>query len=199
MTGPRLIASREKPATGTLVLESTPTVPDEPESVADHPLVRFDAFTVEYRVYGWVRLSAARLTDFLNAHDDVELVNAQVEAHAAEDAQRIDGLVIHRSDVVAVRAGEPRGDPSMRQRARTHPLRVAIGPYRLGGYLHATPGVDPLAELAARPPFVPLSLAWLELWRGAQRVGQWPGTILFNRLLAQAIEVVPEEAIALEP
>ena len=199
MTAPRLIVSHERPATGTLVLESTPTVPDEPESVADHPLVRFDAFTVEYRVFGWVRLSAARLTDVLNAHDGVELVNAQLEGHLGGDAQRIDGLVIRRSDIVAVRAGEPRGDPSMRQRARTHPLRVTTRPYRIGGYLHATPGADPLAELAARPPFVPLSLAWLELWRGGRRVGEWPGTILFNRLLAQAIEVVPEEALALEP
>jgi hypothetical protein len=199
MAVPPLLVAQETLSSGTLVLESTPTVPHEPESVADEPLVSFDAFTVDHRVFGWVRLSAARLTDLLNAYADVELVNAQVERLANGVTQRIDGLVVRRQELVAVRAGEPRGDPALRQRARLHPVRVRAGQYRVGGYLHARPGIDPMTEIAGRPPIVPLSLAWLEYWRDGQRLGQWAGTILFNRLRAEAIEVVAPEAIALDP
>lgn len=183
----------------TLVLERVPESPHEPESVADAPLVGFDAFSNDHRVFGWVRLSADRLTDLLNAHADVELVNAQVEGFADGQTDLIDGLVLRRSELIAVRAGGPRGDPARRQRTRLHPLIVRAGPYRIGGFLHARPGVDPLVEIAGRPPIVPLSLAWLEYWRDGHRVAQWAGTILFNRLRADAVAVVPEEEIALDP
>jgi hypothetical protein len=183
----------------TIILERVQEVPHEPESVVDAPLVGFDAFSIDHRVFGWVRLSADRMTDLLNAHEQVELVNAQVERLAAAETDLIDGLVLARSELVAVRAGGPRGDPARRLRTRLHPLVVRSGPYRIGGFLHARPGVDPLDEIAGRPPIVPLSLAWLEYWRGGQREGQWAGTILFNRLRAEAIEVVPEEEIALDP
>ena len=184
---------------GTVVLERTPVDAHEPESVADAPLIGFDAFTLDFRVFGWVRLTADRLTDLLNAHADVELVNAQVRDLAYGETELIDGLVVKRADLVAVRAGDPRGDPSRRERTRLHPLAVRCGPYRIGGFFHARPGAEPLAEVAARPPIVPLSLAWIEHWRGGRRDGDWAGTILFNRLLADAIDVVSDEDIALDP
>jgi hypothetical protein len=183
----------------TIVLERGPETPHEPESVVDAPLVGFDAFTIDHRVFGWVRLPADRLTDLLNAHHDIELVNAQVESFTDGQTDLIDGLVLRRTELIAVRAGGPRGDPARRQRTRLHPLIVRAGPYRIGGFLHASPGVDPLAELAGRPPIVPLSLAWLEYWRGGHRQAQWAGTILFNRLRADAIGIVAEEEIALDP
>lgn len=184
---------------GTVVLERTPVDPHEPESVADGPLIGFDAFTLDYRVFGWVRLTADRLTDLLNAHDAVELVNAQVRDLVYGATETIDGLVVPRGDLVAVRAGEPRGDPTRRERTRLHALSVRCGPYRIGGFFHARPGADPLHELAGRPPIVPLSLAWIEHWRDGRRDGDWSGTILFNRLIADAIEVVRDEDIALDP
>lgn len=184
---------------GTVVLERSPVIPHEPESVADAPLIGFDAFTLDFRVFGWVRLTADRLTDLLNAHDEVELVNAQVRDLAYGETELIDGLVVKRTDLVAVRAGDPRGDPARRERTRLHALAVRCGPYRIGGFFHARPDGAPLTELNARPPIVPLSLAWIEHWRDGRRDGDWAGTILFNRLLADAIEVVSDEEIALDP
>src|SRR5471030_2316161 len=49
-----------------LILQPTPEEVFEPDSVADAPLVRFIAYGLQERVFGWVRLRADRLTDLLN-------------------------------------------------------------------------------------------------------------------------------------
>ena len=51
----------------------------EPDAVAEFPLVRFVAYLDDRHVFGWVRLTADRLTDLLNAHDEICLAEAQVE------------------------------------------------------------------------------------------------------------------------
>jgi hypothetical protein len=104
-----------------------------------------------------------------------------------------DRLVLDRDRLLAVRAGAPRGDPARREHLRLHPLVVQAGPYLIGGFLHAHPGVEPRAEIESRPTMVPLSLGWLEHWVDGHRRAQWPGTILFNRRLVDAMDVVTEE------
>jgi hypothetical protein len=182
-----------------LVLERLPEAPNEPESVVDAPLIGFDAFYLDQRIFGWVRLSADRLTDLLNAHREIALDNAQVERFSQRGMDWLDRMVLDRDELLAVRAGGRHGDPAKRQRMRLHPLIVRAGPYRIGGYLHARPGVAPLVEIGDRPPMIPLSSAWLEYWSGGQRLSQWVGTILFNRHRADSIAVVGERALDLEP
>jgi len=181
------------PAQATFVLERSPEAPCEPESVVDAPLVGFDAFLVDSRVYGWVRLSADRVTDLLNASDEVTLVNAQAECLPDGRLSWHDRLVVARDRLIAVRAAGPRGDPARRLRTRLHPLVVQSGPYLIGGYLHVPSGAVPLSEIAARPRMTPLSSGWLEYWSDGRRHDQWSGTIVFNRDLADAIELVGEE------
>jgi hypothetical protein len=181
------------PRHGTLILERSPEAPHEPESVVDAPLVGFDAFLVDSRIYGWVRLSADRVTDLLNGHTELTLVNAQVERFSDGRLSWHDRLVVARDQLVAVRAAAPRGDPSRRLRTRLYPLVVQSASFLIGGYLHAPPGMAPLAEIAARPLMTPLSSAWLEFWRDGRRQDQWVGTIIFNRDLVDAIEVVSDE------
>jgi hypothetical protein len=182
----------------TLVLEHSPEAPYEPESVVDAPLVAFDAFSIDQRIFGWVRLSADRLTDLLNAHEEVAIANAQVDQLTHTGVAWIDHLVVNRDQLIAVRAGGPQGDPARRQRLRRHPLAVRAGAYRMGGYLHARPGVAPLEEIRDRPTIIPLSSAWIEYWIDGRRVSQWVGTILFNRNRADSIEVVREMDVEVE-
>lgn len=177
----------------TLVLERLPETPHEPDFVADAPLVGFDAFLPDRRVYGWIRLAADRLTDVLNAHAKLLLVNVQVEGLADERVEWREQLNLERSNLLAVRAGGPRGDPARREHLRPHPIAVQTGPYLIGGFLHVRHGLEPIEEVERRPPMVPLSTAWLEHWTDGRRHRQWAGTILFNRTLASAIEVVRDE------
>lgn len=182
----------------TLVLETRAEAPSEPDFVADAPLVAFDAFLVDQRVYGWIRLSADRLTDVLNAQDELTLHNVQLERLPGGRQEWHEQLVLDRDRLLAVRAGGPRGDPTRRRHLRLHPLAVQSGPFLIGGFLHAPPGMAPHTEIEGRPPMVPLSLGWLEYWDGGHRRAQWSGTILFNHGLADAIDVVREEDLALD-
>jgi hypothetical protein len=176
----------------TLFLERSLEAPHEPDSVVDAPLIGFDAFSIDQRIFGWVRLSADRLTDLLNAHEEIEVDNAQIEQLTDARVASIDRIVVNRDRLIAVRAGGPQGDPARRQRLRLHPLVVRAGLYRIGGYLHARPGVAPLAEVRDRPKMIPLSSAWLEYRVGGGRKAQWVGTIVFNRDKTDSIEVVGE-------
>ncbi|HZC31693.1 MAG TPA: hypothetical protein VE640_00245 [Candidatus Bathyarchaeia archaeon] len=183
----------------TLVLERLPEPPYEPDSVVDAPLIGFDAFSIDQRIFGWVRLSADRLTDLLNDHEEIAIDNAQVEQLTHPGVAWIDGMVLKRRQLIAVRAAGPHGDPARRQRSRLYPLAVCAGSFRMGGYLHARPGVAPLVEIRSRPTMIPLSSAWLEHWAEGRRVSQWVGTILFNRDRAESIEVVEDDAHQVDP
>jgi hypothetical protein len=181
--------------TPTIVLERLPDAPHEPDSVVDAPLVGFDAFLADHRLYGWIRLTADRLTDLLNAHSELALDNVTLECLSDGRVEWHERLLVDRRRLIAVRAGGPRGDQALRQLTRPHPLVVQSGSYLIGGYLHARPGVEPLEELESRPVMVPLSMGWLEFWADGRRRHYWVGTIIFSRTLADAIEVVPEEAL----
>lgn len=192
---------RSTPPSGdpvALVLETLAEAPSEPDFVSDAPLVAFDAFLVDRRVFGWMRLGADRLTDVLNAQRRLVLHNVQLAGLPDGRLEVHDELVLERDDLLAVRAGGPRGDPARRVHLRRHPLIVRTGPYVIGGFLHAPPGVEPREDLELRAPMVPLSLGSLELWDDGHRRAQWSGTIVFNRALVDAIEVVQEEDLGFD-
>ena len=186
-------SARPRADPATLILERLPDAPHEPDFVADVPLVGFDAFLPDHRLYGWIRLGADRLTDLLNAHAELALVNVTLERLSDGRLEWDERLLVDRDRLLAVRAGGPRGDPALRRHMRLHPLVVQSGPYLIGGYLHAPPGVGPLEEIEDRPAMTPLSTGWLEYWTDGHRRRQWVGTILFNRGLADEIELVREE------
>ena len=176
-----------------LILQPTPEEVFEPDSVADAPLVRFIAYGLQERVFGWVRLRADRLTDLLNAHEELHLAEVAIESLEDGVTQMADQVIIHRRDLVAVHATGPRGDAALHHRTRTHPIAIQSGNYLIGGHLHADPGADPIASLAGRPAMVPLTDAWIEYWSGGERKYQSTGTIVVNRHYADWLRVVTDE------
>lgn len=191
-----MISAPRTDGPATLVLERLPDGPHEPDSVADAPLVGFDAFLPDHRLYGWIRLTADRLTDLLNAHTELTLVNVTLERLSDQRVEWHERLLVDRQGLIAVRAGGPRGDPALRRHLRLHPLVVQSGSFLIGGYLHTRPGVGPLEEIEDRPVMTPLSMGWLEYWAAGRRRHYWVGTIIFNRTLVDAIRIVTEDALA---
>jgi hypothetical protein len=179
-----------------LVLERVPEDVFEPEFVADVPLVRFEAYADECRVFGWLRLRAERLTDLLNGLEELRLMHAEVESLVDGQTQAVDDVLVQRHQLVAVHASGPRGDESQRRRTRTHAVAVQAGNYLIGGYVHTLPGVDALASVRERPPMIPLTDAWVEYWSGGQRKRHWVGTILVNRDQADWIRLVSADDLA---
>jgi hypothetical protein len=176
-----------------LILQPTPEEVFEPDSVADAPLVRFIAYGLHERVFGWVRLRADRLTDLVNQHEELHLAEVEIENLEDGVTKSVDEVVIHRRDLVAVHATGPRGDLSLHHRTRTHPVAIQSGNYLIAGHLHVDPGADPIASLAHRPAMVPLTDAWIEYWSGGVRKYQATGTIVVNRHYADWLQVVTDE------
>lgn len=175
-----------------LVLERVPEEVHEPELAAERPLLGFDAFAAGHRVYGWVRLDADRLTDMLNRHTELALANVLVEDLADGTTVTADEAIVHRDDLVAVRASGPRGSPARWEDTVACPTLVEAGPYLIGGYLHARPGADPLARVRNGEPMIPLTEAWIAHRRGDALVSRRVGTIIVNRHLVTRFRSVDE-------
>jgi hypothetical protein len=165
----------------------------EPDYVSDVPLVQFVAFGRGHRMFGWIRLRADRLTDLLNAHEELLLTDVEIESLEDGAMRSADQVLIRCSELIAVHASGPRGEGRRRQRTRTHAVAIQSGNYLIGGYLHAPPGSDPIANLGGRPLMVPLTDAWIEYWSGADRTTESIGTIIVNRMQVDWMRVVTDE------
>jgi hypothetical protein len=118
-------------------------------------------------------------------------MNVQLERLSDGRVEWLERMDLDRDSLLAVRAGGPRGDPARRRHARLHPLVVQSGPYLIGGYLHARAGVGPVDD---REPAADGSLVHglARDWVAGRRHRQWAGTIIFNRRLVEALELVGE-------
>jgi hypothetical protein len=176
-----------------LVLQRTAEDVFEPDAVADAPLIRFAAYVADRRVFGWVRLHEDRLTDLLNAHDELHLVDVGLESLPNGWPGTVDEVIVARRDLIAVQASGPRGDPNRREATRAYPIAVGSDCYVVGGYLHVPNGVDPMANARSRPPMIPLTDASIEYWIHGRCEHQASGTIIVNRDRADWIRLVTHD------
>jgi hypothetical protein len=89
-----------------LVLQPTGEEVFEPGAVTQVPLIRFAAYVANQRVFGWVRLDADRLTDLLNAHDELHLIDVEPRGPPKRMAQERS-----RSSFVSVTSSYPATGP----------------------------------------------------------------------------------------
>ena len=189
--------SAQTPGRLSLALQRRPEDVFEPGFVADAPLVCFVAYAEQRRIFGWVRLQADRLTDLLNAHDELVLTDVELEGLVDGVTRVEDEVVMRCRDLVAVHASGPRGADARRRRTRTQPIAVQSGSFLIGGLLHAPVGVNPMVDFYARPPLVPLTDAWIEFWSGGRRrLDLWTGTLIVNRDRADVVRPVTETDLA---
>jgi hypothetical protein len=177
LRGPLRIFLREAPAT-------TGDVPSGPPPV---PVVRLTLYTGDSLAFGYLPLSAGRVTDLLNEHEEIELVDTYLQSFGGGHGLALRAAVIARDEIFAVGAAGPRGDPKRRTRTRQIPVELRLGPYDVRGNIHVVPGTDPIASFRGRRLMVPLTEATIE-WDapGGRKVARW-ATVIVNRLLAEWI------------
>ena len=156
--------------------------------VAAGPLVDFVAYADDCTLSGQIRLGAGRLTDLLNGRDEWQLVNVMAESFDGADLVESTEVVIPRHDIIVVHATGPRGSNEQRYRTNLHPVLVTAGQLRIRGYLHARPGLDPLAVIQRSRPMVPLTDASIEYVHHGMRERRKVGTIVVNRDRIDVIE-----------
>jgi hypothetical protein len=159
----------------------------------DVPTIDFVAYGHETVFAGSIRLEADRLTDLLNATDELELIDAVGMARDGSVVE-VERALVPRAEIVAVKAGEPRGRPSLRRRTRQTAVGAVAAGYTMHGYLHTRPGADPMIDLGRRPPMVPLTDATIvyEAHDGWRR--DRASTLILNRDTAEAVRLArPDE------
>lgn len=167
----------------------------EPDYVPEAPLVRFDAYRRHDRVFGWVRLRADRLSDLLNAHQELLLTDVAIENMEGGGTRSLHEILIRTSDLIAVHASGPRGNETRRQVTVPHAIAVRSGDYLIGGYIHVPPDSDPMASVDNRPIMLPLTDAWIEYRSGATHLKQASETVIVNRGQIDWLRVVPAEEL----
>jgi hypothetical protein len=159
-----------------------------PESIEAREAERleFVAYAADRLLVGSIELDASRLTDLLNASDEVELVDITwlgLDGVLGETSS----ATITRRDLLVVKAGLPRGNPAWRHGTRQVPVVATVGPYVVRGYLHSRPGSDPMVDLGRRPPMVPLTDASISYELGGVVRREEASTLIVNRDIADSI------------
>ena len=184
----RLGPPESPPAPGALVSSAEPLV---------LPEVEFAGYAEDCRIFGFLRLDAERLSDALNAHAEVQLVDVLVVALDDSRAVPRGEVCVRRDELLAVRASGPRGNPGRRGRSRLYPVTLQSGPYEIHGHLHGPPGGDPMRQLARRPPMVPLTEAWIAYQAVGQDHRARVGTLIVNRELLDWVRPARDEEVAI--
>ena len=157
-------------------------------SVTPGPLVDFVAYADDCTLSGQIRMGDGRLTDLLNDHDAWQLVNVMAESFDGAELVESTEVVIPRDEIIVVHATGPRGSHEQRYRTNLHPVVINAGHLRIRGYLHARPGLDPLAVIQRSRPMVPLTDASIEYAHHGMWERRKVGTIVINRDRIDAIE-----------
>jgi hypothetical protein len=170
--------------------------PDVPPVAVVRPAAMVDlfAYAEDCILSGRIALTAARLTDVLNNHDEYTLVDVLVESlvdgHVVERRE----VLVARDELLLVQIVGPRGNVERRHRTRQHALQMEVGPYQVRGYLHALPGSDPIASLRHRRPMVPFTEASIEHSIDGSLQRRHLAAVLVNReQIDSVVETVDEQ------
>ncbi len=144
-------------------------------------MVDFVAYAEDCVLSGRVRLAADRMTDLLNQHEEVQLMDVMVQRLRDAGALEASEVLVRREEILFVHAAGPRGEAGRRRRTLLHPLVMQLGPYQVRGYLHALPGSPPLVSIRSREPMVPLTDALIEYDDGSVHHRHHVGAIVVNR------------------
>jgi hypothetical protein len=160
---------------------------DSPSDSPGVPTVGLTLYTGDALAFGYLPLSAGRVTDLMNDHEEFEFVDAYLQSIDDGHGLALRSVVVARDEIFVAAVSGPRGDPKRRTRTRSIPIELRLGPYDVRGNIHVVPGTDPLISFRSRRTMVPLTEATVE-WDApdGRQVAHWE-TVVVNRLLTQWI------------
>lgn len=172
-----------------IFLRASPVAkPDDPPSDPPPvPLVGLTLYTGDSLAFGYLPLSARRVTDLMNEYEDFEFADTYLQSLEDRHGLSLHTIVIARDEIFAVGVAGPRGDPTRRRRTRPIPVELQLGSYSVRGNIHVVPGTDPIGSFRSRRAMVPLTEATIE-WETPDglKIARW-GTVVVNRLLTDWI------------
>jgi hypothetical protein len=143
-------------------------------------MMKLDAYAADWRVHGQVEFGEGRLSDQLKRTPELHLRDARLEDLGDGQVVAMSKLKVALDELCAVVATGPRGDVARRLNTQTARVEVEVGPYRIVGWVHGTPGFDPVASVLRRGTWVPLTEVSIRYRRGADDVSEEVETLLVN-------------------
>jgi hypothetical protein len=134
-------------------------------------LAPIELYTAETRIVGWIAANGRRVTDLLNAQDELRLwqpspgpieapMTAREPAPNAEDKGEWQSLLTEQ--VILAMPPEWRASRQLRLHRKLRRVALSAGPFSVTGNLHVVPGAEPGPDLLLRGPrFLPLTEAYL--------------------------------------
>lgn len=158
--------------------------------------IPFAAFAEDCTVAGEIDLPVGRLSDFLASTTEFEV--GKPSFRALDDGRVVEGdtAAILRDDLCVVVATGPRGLPERRLWTRQHPVRARVGPYRIVGYLHAAPTIDPMHSTERRQ-IVALTDSVVEYAEAGRNIRISSDAVLVNCAKINLLENASDEDVGL--
>jgi hypothetical protein len=161
---------------------SDATGASHPGAAVLYPLVDLVAYADDCTLSGRIRLRSDRLTDMLNDHEELHLVDVMVQSVVDRGAVEVREVTVPRDELLLVHATGPRGDLARRTRTRTTHVAMTVDRYQVRG-------------LRRRGPMVPVTDAIVDYPIGDEWHRQRVGTLIVNRAAIDHIVETPEHDI----
>jgi hypothetical protein len=132
-------------------------------------LAPIELYTADSRIVGWISANGRRVTDLLNAQDELRLWQPSpgpMEAPQPDPNPTLDESGDWQSllteQVILAMPPEWRASRQLRLHRKLRRVAVTAGPFSVTGNLHIVPGADPGPELLLHGPhFLPLTEAYI--------------------------------------
>lgn len=126
------------------------------------------AYAADCCVHGRLQLTAARLSDMLNARDELDVSDAQVLSYVGAPDLAVERITLYRDDLYAVLLSGPRGEDRRRRETEAVAIGMKAGPYLVRGHVHVAPGTDGVAAVGRGREMVALTDGWIARTDGAR-------------------------------
>jgi hypothetical protein len=134
-------------------------------------LAPIELYTADTRIVGWIAANGRRVTDLLNAQDELRLwqpspgpIDAPLSTRdAAPDPEESgDWQSLLSEQVILAMPPEWRASRELRLPRKLRRVALTAGPFSVTGNLHMVPGAEPGMDLLMRGPrFMPLTEAYI--------------------------------------
>jgi hypothetical protein len=147
-------------ATGTAGSAAMSLAPD---------LAPIELYTADSRIVGWIAANGRRVTDLLNAQDELRLwqpspgpMGAPLPDQGPTLDEAGDWQSLTTEQVILAMPPEWRASRQLRLHRKLRRVSMAAGPFNVTGNLHVVPGAEPGPDLLLHGPhFLPLTEAYI--------------------------------------
>jgi len=134
-------------------------------------LAPIELYTADSRVVGWIAANGRRVTDLLNAQEELRLWQPSpgpIEAPMStrdgtpDPGESGEWQSLMTEQVILAMPPEWRASRQLRLHRKLRRVALGAGPFSVTGNLHLVPGAEPGPELLLRGPrFLPLTEAYI--------------------------------------